>query len=355
MDQLEQARTLVESYSRQQARILAALLRVLFALWGTFPHWGDADMERAWVAKSAVTVDIALARIRRLARSHALAQLDLIDARPEVLPDLVDTYDRGGTPIVEVYRRPARERAYVERKKRSEGAPPEEATIAAQKAFIERLEQIVTDDVMLTAREEAQKVTWSSKKVIGYRRVLHPEFSETGPCGLCIVASSRLYSVSELMPLHANCKCTVSPVTATQDLGLRLNRDDLNAIYNAAGGTDAKQLTQLRIKTVDHGEIGSMLLRSNGKWVDPAEVARRSERVAARRSSEYTPQTAATTQTNWRAMKKTSERAVRYLLNAKSRGTNIVDMGAGPREVKDLDVAIQYHRDLIARAARHAA
>lgn len=351
----QQTAALADSYAKQQAKILAALIRLLFGLWGGFPHWGDSDMERAWVAKSAVNVDIALGQVRRLTRAYTLAQLDLIDARPTDLPQTVESYERGGTPLVEVYRRPARERAYVERTKRAEGLAEAEVQEAAQKAFEERLVQIVTDDVMLTARDEAQKVVRSSPKVIGYRRLLHPEFSKTGPCGLCIAAATRMYTVDELMPIHDNCKCTVSPVTASQDLGLQLNEDDLDALYEAAGGNTAKELKRIRLKEVRHGELGPMLLKSGDAWVDPAEVRRRSSRAAAKRSAAYTRQTAGTTQTNWRAMKATSERTVRYLQNAKSRGTNVVDMGAGPRTIRDIDAAIQYHRDLIARAERHAA
>lgn len=352
---VEQTTRLAETYAAQQARLAAELLRILLALWLRFPYWGNKDMERAWTAKAAVEADTVLSQVRALARAYSLTYLELLEARPDRLPEVVDSYERGGTPLVEVYRRPARERAYVERTERQKGATEQAAREKAQAAFEERLTTIVSEDVMLTARDEQQKVVRESRKVIGYRRLLHPEFSETGPCGLCIVAADRLYTVDELMPLHPNCKCTVSPVTDTQDLGLRLNRDDLDRIYEAAGGTDAGKLSQVRIKEVTHGELGPMLLRSGGKWVTPDEVNRRAVRKAAR-ATPYQRQTRATTQTNWRAMKATSERSIRYLLNAKSRGTNLVDLGTGtPVRVADLDAAIQYHRDLIARAERHAA
>lgn len=348
---LQQTTRLVDTYATEQAKLTAQLIRLLLALWSGFPYWGNRDMVRAWVAETAAAVDVNLAQSRRLARSYTLTALDMADARTDRLPEIVDSYERGGVALVEVYARPARERNWVERTTDD----PVEAVEKAQKAFETRLTTLVNDDVALTSRDETQKVLAASPKVTGYRRIIHPERSQTGTCGLCVVAATRLYSVAELMEIHDNCKCTVLPVTADNDPGLTLNQDDLNAIYNAAGSTYGEQLKNLRIKTVEHGELGPMLLRSNGKWVDPAEVNRRAERKAAR-ATPYKRQTFQSTQTNWKAMKATSERSIRYLLNAKSRGTNMVDLGTGTTvHVKDLDAAIQYHRDLIARAARHAA
>ena len=77
-------------------------------------------------------------------------------------------------------------------------------------------------------------------------------------------------------------------------------------------------------------------------------------------SEEPTPfarQSRAADQRMWKSQRDTSERAIRYLLNAKSRGADYVDIaGHGePVAYEDIDAAIQYHRDLIARAQRHAA
>lgn len=354
---LETTRRTVEAYAASQARIAATLLRVLRALWRAYPsnQWDNLDLRRAWAAESAVRVDIALAQTRALARGYMLTRLGQVDARIARLPEASDSYERGGVALTEVYERPARQREWVERSERLEGVPKVEAVAKAEAAFEERLEQVVAADIQLTARDEAQKVMETSPDVVGYRRIIHPERSASGTCGLCIVAADRLYTIKELMPIHDNCKCTVDVVTKTSDPGLALNRADLNEIYEAAGGNTRSELSQLRIKTVKHGELGPMLLRSGGKWVTPSQVNRRTNREAAK-ASPYQRQTRPMTQTNWRAMKATSERSIRYLLNAKSRGTDIVDLGTGvPTRVKDLDAAIQYHRDLIARAGRHAA
>lgn len=67
-----------------------------------------------------------------------------------------------------------------------------------------------------------------------------------------------------------NCKCTVAPITASNDPGLKLNSDDLMTIYKAAGktagrdySTDATDLTKLRVKVVNNSELGPVLLRKD--------------------------------------------------------------------------------------------
>lgn len=50
-------------------------------------------------------------------------------------------------------------------------------------------------------------------RIVGYRRVL------TGPgphCDLCTAASTRTYRVSDLMPIHEHCGCTVEPLYGTE-------------------------------------------------------------------------------------------------------------------------------------------
>lgn len=126
------------------------------------------------------------------------------------------------------------------------------------------------DDLQL-ARREAERQRWGlSEDVIGYRRILRPEQSEHGPCALCIVASTRIYGKSDLKPMHGGCVCDVLPVTKTMDPGITLNREDLDAIYEQAGGNDRDSLirvygfdiSQLKADDIDfnHGELGPILV-----------------------------------------------------------------------------------------------
>jgi hypothetical protein len=350
-------RHLVTTYAVQQQTLMDALLRALLQIWLPFTWWGRPDMVNAAAAASAAQVDLASRRARRLTRSFVMRQLELIAAAPDNLPPIVDTYERGGAPVVEVYKRPARQLEHKIRQnlktiEKKTGKPqqwPERVSDDEWKTFTERLTTIVSDDLAATARDEAQQIMWSAPKIIGYRRVIHPEFSTTGTCGLCVAASSRFYTKSELMPLHGNCKCTISPMTATQDLGLQLNKEDLAKLYNAAGSTYAEDLKRITVQIQEHGELGPILTRKGDHFRNVAQVNRDSKR---QKFTPYKKMTAPDKDQMWTAMRDTSERSIGILEDAKRAGTNLVDMTGSGRHVavKDIDKAIAWHQSLIERA-----
>ena len=45
-----------------------------------------------------------------------------------------------------------------------------------------------------------------------YKRVNHPEASETGTCALCLLASTQVYYVEDLLPIHTGCQCDVDTI-----------------------------------------------------------------------------------------------------------------------------------------------
>jgi len=337
-------RHLVEVYAKQQASLIAALVQALIGLWVPFRWASRPDMINAWAAQSAVQADIAAVKARQIARAYMIAQLRGLDALPDNLPAVEDIYPRSGTPIVEVYKRPARQFEYAE----SQGKTLDEAT----QILTERLEKIVSDDITAVARDDANKVMEASPKVIGYRRIIHPELSKTGTCGLCVVAADRFYSRGDLMSIHDLCKCTVGVMTANSDPGLKLNREDLDALYEAAGSNYGEDLKKIRVQTSEHGELGPILTRKGDEFKTVSRVNREAKRQTF---TPYERPTAKSNKTNWAVMKNTSERSIQILQDAKANGTNLVDMtGRGrPVEVKDLDKAIEYHLSLIARASRY--
>lgn len=353
---------IVTTYAAQQASIVAELLRLLLGLWMPFTWWGRPDMVNAAAAQSAVYVDVATTRARRLSRAFMLRQLLELDAAPTSLPPMENVYARSGVPIVEVYKRPARQLEHLIRKQqkvleRTTGTAPEIPDVITDEmmeSFERRLTSLVEDDIAATARDEAQKVLWSAPKVIGYRRIIHPEFSETGTCGLCVVASTRFYTIAELMPLHDKCKCTISPITATQDMGLKLNKGDLKKIYKVSGSTYAEDLKRITVQISEHGELGPILRKRGDNFRDVAQVNKDSKR---RKYTPYRPSTPADKQRMWVAMRAESERSIPILEAARDAGTNLVDMSGRGRmvPVKDIDEAIKWHRSLIARATANLA
>lgn len=182
-------------------------------------------------------------------------------------PDTVRVdYDTRATKIItpdefttqEVFNRPARTVRALEAK----GATRAVADAAAR----ERIGRIVEDNVMLAQRfAEAEILTRAvdldepDPVIIGYRRVIHPELSETGVCGLCIAAADQRYKIGTLLPIHNRCKCTVAPITLDHDPADDVNQADLGALYGQAGGTSAAHLKRVRYQENEHGELGVVL------------------------------------------------------------------------------------------------
>ncbi len=171
---------------------------------------------------------------------------------------------RSGTTMPDAYGRLADNYRYLI----SQGNDPQQAldTVAARAA------SMATTDMDLAMRDQSQAFM-VHKVVTGYRRVIHPELSQGGTCGLCAVASDRVYHKAELMPIHANCKCSVMPIVGGIDLGGQINADDLQTLYDQAGGNTAAQLKRTRYLVSHHGELGPVLTDRGDNFRSPQDVA----------------------------------------------------------------------------------
>ncbi|MBM4575283.1 hypothetical protein GS415_00660 [Rhodococcus hoagii] len=129
-------------------------------------------------------------------------------------------------------------------------------------------EREATHQILGEASKSSKKKS-KSPKIVGYRRVIHPEASKGGVCGLCLAASDRMYFVDELKPIHDHCQCETIPATADFDPGRELNEQDLSSLYDTAGGTAAKQLKQVRFKIDEHGELGPVLVPARKRETIP--------------------------------------------------------------------------------------
>ncbi|SKS09580.1 Uncharacterised protein [Mycobacteroides abscessus subsp. massiliense] len=160
----------------------------------------------------------------------------------------------------EIFTRPAVGFRWIE----SEGGSREDAVRESGL----RIDTLVDDNLMLAQRLAqsemiAQAVDLDNlgkPKIIGTRRIIHPEMSEGGTCGLCIAAADQIYHVTELLPIHNRCKCTYGIVTEDFDPADELNAADLSQLYNDAGGTSAAHLKRTRYQVDDHGELGPVLV-----------------------------------------------------------------------------------------------
>jgi hypothetical protein len=286
--------SLTDGHANLLEGLISSLLGQLVTAWAGFDRWHDTDLVAGQAARSAQLVTVALPAVRQQSRAYHTAVLRELGTKPGKLPAISSDYPRANITPFEVYQRPATAYAYAG----SRGLTAYEAAVDARA----RLAVLAESDLRSANRDEAQRVYTATPQVIGYRRIIHPELSTTGTCGLCVVASQRMYKTSELLPLHfPSCHCESMAVVKGDDPGMKLNDDDLATVYAAAGGTAADQLRETRIRFTDHGELGPVLVKDGdhfttakdldlARWKKPDKAS-----VAASRATELEQVTAAYT------------------------------------------------------------
>ena len=253
--------------------------------------WNDAVTQGvgAYIAEQQIAF---VKRMRSLAISYADIMLGLVNVTPDgQIPEYVVTRDN--TDPWKVAVRPVE--SYRDLAVRDPTIRPD-----AWDGLDEKVRSAVDDwlDAALgrltdTAETDGQLASthstierYKSSGVTRYRRVVHPELSRTGSCGLCVVASDRLYSVAALLPLHSNCKCGVMPVTDDSDPGSGLSGKDLDRIYRKAWEslsdkrreeleaqgftytTYGRDLMNVRVTYATNGEIGPVVSREDAEVRD---------------------------------------------------------------------------------------
>jgi hypothetical protein len=127
----------------------------------------------------------------------------------------------------------------------------------------QRIAAVADLDMQLADRAQSHRFLTEHAdqlNITGQRRVIHPELSKGGTCGLCIAASDRVYHPGELRPIHGHCECTTLPIVDGRDPGAGLNGLDLKTLYgNAGNSTSAAALKRTRYKIDEHGELGPVL------------------------------------------------------------------------------------------------
>lgn len=226
----------------------------------SFTAWYDSGQIGAWAqqlaqfieavqGQSASTTDAYLSEVASLIKGSNVSPAGAVKVSGL----------RKGVSHTEVYGRSADQYRYA----RSIGKSEDEAQQTAVQTAIDN----ASTDVQLAQRAQAQRFM-VVKKVDGYRRIIHPEESAGGSCGLCVAASSNFYHRGDLLPIHRNCKCTISPIINGIDPGHVLNQSDLKALYQQAGGsTRAKDLAKVRYVVHDNGELGPVLGQHPGETV----------------------------------------------------------------------------------------
>lgn len=181
-------------------------------------------------------------------------------------PDHEETVSHQESSPTKLFERAAEKYRY----ERSVGKDHAEANDLAE----QKITDLVDTNLLLSARLAQQQtlklVQDKDARVTGWRRIIHPELSKGGVCGMCVAAADRVYKIEELRPIHARCNCTVSPVTTAHDPGFTLNQDDLNRLYDHAAApgvrsTSAAALKKTRYQIHHHHEYGPVLTKVAGE------------------------------------------------------------------------------------------
>ncbi|KFI66535.1 hypothetical protein [Bifidobacterium magnum] len=238
--------------------------------------WNDGVVEGVAAASSMAELSM-VEQARHLGVSYADETLRMVGVSPKGDVDML-VYPRSNTDPWRVNLRPAaayRDAAVKEPSLRPKTFEDEDGAAARwRESARSRLLDIADTDTHMSATDAVLN-RYNRSKVLSYRRVLHPELSQSGSCGLCVVAADRWYSTSNLMPLHSRCKCGVAPAGSDYDPGFELNREDLERIYQEAGSKFGRDLMDVRVMSVNNGEIGPVLYMS-----DARELGRKVEHSA---------------------------------------------------------------------------
>lgn len=262
-------------------------IQMLLKLWSPFREWYDEDLVISRAARSATTVEVAQMNARKRQRAYmkfVYKEMGLTFPQAEAIDEKlveaqikirggVDVYPRLGVSPLDVWMRPAEQFRYQISKQLRDN----DALIKA----LERVEIMGGTDLTLARREEMRAIYQATPKVHGFRRVIHPELSEDGAsCGLCVVASSRIYFKAELLPIHDKCNCDTLPITDDSDPGRELNEEDLQRLYDEAGSNSAGDLIKTKVFYDEHGELGPILRNTAIKGHEgSAERRRKREKI----------------------------------------------------------------------------
>lgn len=157
--------------------------------------------------------------------------------------------------------------------------PVEEARAAGAR----RLESLITTDLQMAKIRQSDLAMWDA----GYKRYRRVPTS-AAPCAMCLIASTQVYKVGNLLPIHPGCQCEAHEIPTGMKLDDLL---DTNALLTAthakvqafAGVADrggrAVDYRKLLI-TRDHGELGNVIAWRGEKFTGPTNVGRGSSAEA---------------------------------------------------------------------------
>lgn len=255
----------VTAYAAQADALKEATAATTEAAWLSFDGWYNPVLVAALAKEMAEMSSAAQDTVAGLAAEYMTQTAGAIAGIVIPQPRSVRSEIRNGAPLRLVHHRPAE--AY--KKAVATGSTHAEALV---KAGI-RARGLAFTDLSLQARN-AQQAILDLAGITTFRRVIRPELSKTGTCGMCIVAADQIYHSGDLMPLHPpSCNCVTMPIIGDQDPGRQMNREDLDQLYADAGSNRADDLRKTRYTVNQHGEFGPVLTKAGDHFRGPDKVA----------------------------------------------------------------------------------
>lgn len=254
--------------SRSRALLTERTTSMVLAAWRTLPDYNRGSID-AFLGRVLPAVYAGQGTTASVTSTYiaAVISAELGEVVAPVPPGDVRTLR--GVPAEEVYTRPFVEVWTALKKGQSfDGA----VSVGA-----DRLSRLVEDDLSLAHRRAALVSISSDDRVTGFRRVVRPEMSRSGSCGLCGAASTQIYRTDQLLPIHTRCNCDVMPIldtgSGTRDPGARLNDADLESLYREAESTNGRELKKVRFAIHEHGELGPVLREAGDDFTGPSDIA----------------------------------------------------------------------------------
>lgn len=270
----------LDQYAAASEQIKSNADSMLVAAWAAFDAWYDTPAVMGMGRQMADLSRKAQQATTGLASEYVHQVMATVQTRGPAAGRARAPEVRNGADLVLVHTRPAE----AFRKAIATGNTPEKAL---ERATV-RASGLVRTDLSLVERETEQ----TQMEALGaklFRRVIRPELSESGSCGLCVAASDRIYTIRDLLPIHPpHCKCKTMPIIGSNDPGIRINEDDLKRLYEAAGSTSGDDLKRVRVTVNEHGELGPVLSRHGDEFRSKKDVPLQEDPARAARMLEAT-------------------------------------------------------------------
>lgn len=269
--QLSDVAAWTDTYSEAAREAEMSTALAVWAAYSSISDWYDPRQTIEAVTEAVSTITRMLDLIDGLTSAYQGNVIGILTGQPVTQPPRPAlVYPRPGVEVRAVYDRPV----WTYRDTIARGGTEVDAFLAARL----HADLLANTDAILAERAATQ-ITYRSQAIKKYRRVIRPELSLSGACGLCVAAASQVYRVEDLMPIHDRCKCGVLPILKGNDPGAAMNAEDLQQLYGDAGGKSRAALKKTRYRVDEHGELGPVLVAKTAKrvdkataWDDPARV-----------------------------------------------------------------------------------